>query len=103
MSRLVSAALVVSGQGRAPIGRQREGFQRDRDKGDDDQKPRLVAHDYDIRPPLKRRGSTSLHTAWNARLDSDLYYQRNMNGSANAATNRRFGAVVRSRRWEAVP
>ncbi|MFB1064830.1 IS5 family transposase [Natrinema sp. H-ect4] len=69
------------------------------DKGYDDQKLRQVAHDHDIRPLIKHREFTSLHKAWNARLDSDLYHQRNMNESVNAAIKQKFGAFVRSRRW----
>lgn len=33
------------------------------------------------------------HKARNARLDSDLYHQRNMNESVNAAIKQKFGAL----------
>jgi IS5 family transposase len=69
------------------------------DKGYDDQKLRRLAHDHDIRPLIKHREFTSLHKAWNARLDSDLYHRRNMNETVNAALKQKFGAFVRSRRW----
>lgn len=40
-----------------------------------------------------------LHKAWNARLDSDLYHQRNINETVNAAIKQKYGAFVRSRVW----
>ncbi len=40
------------------------------DKGYDDQKLRWHARDHNIRPLSKYREFTSLHKAWNARLDS---------------------------------
>ena len=54
------------------------------DKGYDDQKLRRLARDHDIRPLIKHREFTSLHKAWNARLDRDLYHRRNMNETVNA-------------------
>jgi IS5 family transposase len=69
------------------------------DKGYDDQKLRQLARDHGIRPLIKHREFTSLHKAWNARLDGDLYHQRNVNETVNAAIKQKFGAVVRSRRW----
>ncbi|SEL78565.1 hypothetical protein SAMN04488691_10828 [Haloferax larsenii] len=69
------------------------------DKGYDDQKLRLLARDHDIRPLIKHREFISLHKAWNARLDSNLYHRRNMNETVNAAIKQKFGAFVRSRRW----
>lgn len=35
--------------------------------------------------------------AWNARLDAELYNQRNANETVNAATKQKFGAFVCSR------
>ncbi len=69
------------------------------DKGYDDQKLRRLARDHDIRPLIRHREFTPLHKAWNARLDSGLYYQRNMNKTVNAAIKQKFGAFVRSRLW----
>ena len=69
------------------------------DKGYDDQKLRRLARDCDIRPLIKHREFSSLHKAWNARLDTDLYHQRNMNETVNAAIKQKFGAFVRSRVW----
>jgi IS5 family transposase len=69
------------------------------DEGYDDQNLRRLARDHDIRPLIKQREFTSLHKAWNARLDSDLYYRRNMNETVNAAIKQKFGAFVRSRAW----
>ncbi len=69
------------------------------DKGCDDQKLRRLARDCGIRPLIKHREFTSLHKAWNARLDSDLYHRRNMNEAVKAAIKQKFGAFVRSRRW----
>jgi len=66
------------------------------DKGYDDQKLRRLARDHDIWPLIKHREITPLHKAWNARLDSNLYHQRNMNETVNAAIKQRFGAFVRS-------
>ncbi|WP_226043163.1 IS5 family transposase [Natrinema sp. DC36] len=71
------------------------------DKGYDDQKLRRLARDHDIRPLIKHREFTSLHKAWNARLNSDLYHRRNMNETVNATIKQKFGAFVRSRlRWK---
>ena len=69
------------------------------DKGYDDQYLRQVARDRDIRPLIKHREFISLHKAWNARLESDLYHRRNMNETVNAAIKQKFGAFVRSRVW----
>jgi IS5 family transposase len=69
------------------------------DKGYDDQKLRRLARDHDVRPLIKHREFSSLHKAWNARLDTDLYDQRNMNETVNAAIKQKFGAFVRSRVW----
>ena len=67
------------------------------DKGYDDQKLRRLACDHDVRPLIKHREFSSLHKAWNTRLDTDLYHQRNMNETVNAAIKQKFGAFVRSR------
>jgi IS5 family transposase len=69
------------------------------DKGYDDQNLRRLARDHDIRPLIRHREFTPLHKAWNVRLDSGLYYQRNMNETVNAAIKQKFGAFVRSRLW----
>jgi Transposase and inactivated derivatives, IS5 family len=69
------------------------------DKGYDDQKLRRLARNHNIRPLIKHREFTSLHKAWNARLDGDLYHRRNMNETVNAAIKQKFGAFVRSRLW----
>lgn len=55
------------------------------DKGYDNQNLRQLAHEHDVRPLIKHREFTSLHKAWNTRLDSELYYRRNMNETVNAA------------------
>ena len=67
------------------------------DKGYDDQKFRRLARDHDVRPLIKHREFSSLHKAWNARLDTDLYHQRTINETVNAAIKQKFGAFVRSR------
>ena len=69
------------------------------DKGYDDQTLRRLARNHDIRPLIKHREFTSLHKAWNARLDSDLYHRRNMNETVTAAINQKVGVFMRSRRW----
>ena len=69
------------------------------DKGYDDQKFRRLARDHDVRPLIKHREFSSLHKAWNARLDTDLYHQRSINETVNAAIKQKFGAFVRSRVW----
>ena len=69
------------------------------DKGYDDQNLRRLACDFGVRPLIKHREFTPLHEAWNARLDADLYHQRNMNETVNAAIKRKVGAFVRSRVW----
>jgi IS5 family transposase len=69
------------------------------DTGCDDQKPRQLARNHDIRPLVKHREFTQLHKAWNARFDSDLYHRWKMNETVNAAIKQKFGAFVRSRLW----
>jgi IS5 family transposase len=69
------------------------------DKGYDDQKVRALAHEEDVRPVIKHREFSSLHKAWNARLDADLYGQRSQNETVNSRLKRKYGAFVRSRHW----
>jgi IS5 family transposase len=69
------------------------------DKGYDDQKLRRIAHEHDVQPLIKHREFTPFHKAWNVRLDTDLYHQRNMNEAVNAVIKQRFGAFVRSPIW----
>ena len=69
------------------------------DKGYDDQKIRTLARKEGIRPLIKHREFSSLHKAWNARLDADLYGQRSQNETVNSRLKRKYGAFVRSRYW----
>jgi IS5 family transposase len=69
------------------------------DNGYDDQKVRAVAPDAGVRPLIKHREFSSLHKAWNARLDADLYGQRSQNETVNSSLERTYGAFVRSRHW----
>ena len=54
------------------------------DKGYDDQKIRRLARQHGVRPLTKHREFTSLHKAWNARLDTDLYGQRSQSETLNS-------------------
>ena len=49
------------------------------DKGYNDQKVRALAHEENLRPLIKHREFSSLHKAWNARLNANLYGQRSQN------------------------
>jgi IS5 family transposase len=69
------------------------------DKGYDDQKIRSLAHEEGIRPVIKHREFSSLHKAWNSRLDADLYGQRSQSETVNSRIKRKYGAFVRSRHW----
>ena len=69
------------------------------DKGYDDQTLRQLAREHGVRPLIKHREFSSLHKAWNARLDTDLYHQRNMNETVNVAIKQKYAAFVRSRVW----
>lgn len=69
------------------------------DKGYDDQKIRRLARHHEVRPLIKHREFTSLHKAWNARLDGALYGQRSQSETVNSTLKRKYGAFVRSRRW----
>ncbi|EFW91129.1 transposase IS4 family protein [Haladaptatus paucihalophilus DX253] len=69
------------------------------DKGYDDRKIRLLAREDGVRPLIKYREFLSLHKAWNARLDTDLYGQRSQNETVNSRLKRKYGAFVRSRHW----
>ena len=71
------------------------------DKGYDDQNLRRLSRDIGVRPLIKHREFSPLHKAWNVRLDAELYNQRNINETVNAAIKQKFGAFVRSRvRWK---
>ena len=69
------------------------------DKGYDDQKIRQLARQHRVRTLIKYREFTSLHKAWNARLDADLYRQRSQSETLNSTLKREYGAFVRSRLW----
>ena len=69
------------------------------DKGYDDQKIRSLTRKEGGRPLIKHREFSSLHKAWNARLDTDLYGQRSQNETVNSRLKRKYGAFVRSRHW----
>jgi len=69
------------------------------DKEYDDQKIRRLARHYEVRSLIKHREFTSLHRAWNARLDTDLCGQRSQPETVNSTLKRKYGAFVRSRRW----
>lgn len=69
------------------------------DKGYDDQKVRALARDKKIRPLIKHREFSSIHKAWNARLDADLYGQRSQNETVNSRLKRKYGTFIRSRHW----
>ncbi|WP_323174084.1 IS5 family transposase [Natrialba sp. PRR66] len=69
------------------------------DKGYDDQKIRALAHEENLRPLIKHREFSSLHKAWNARLDADLYGQRSQNETVNSRLKRKYGVFIRSRHW----
>ena len=69
------------------------------DKGYDDQEIRTLARETGVRPLIKHREFSSLHKAWNARLDTDLYGQRSQNETVNSRIKRKYGAFARSRHW----
>ncbi len=69
------------------------------DKGYDDREIRTLAREKEVRPLIKHREFSSLHKAWNARLDADLYGQRSQNETVNSRLKRKYGAFVRSRHW----
>ncbi|GGN21234.1 IS5/IS1182 family transposase [Halarchaeum nitratireducens] len=56
-------------------------------------------HVTTTRPLIKHREFSSLHEAWNARLDADLYGQRSQNETVNSRLKRKYGAFVHSRHW----
>ncbi|KXA91366.1 transposase, partial [candidate division MSBL1 archaeon SCGC-AAA259E17] len=69
------------------------------DKGYDDQELRKLCHELNVRPMIKHREFTPLHRAWNARLDEDLYGQRNQNETVNSTIGRKYDSSVFSRKW----
>jgi IS5 family transposase len=69
------------------------------DKGYDDQKIRALAREENLRPLIKHREFSSLHKAWNARMDADLYGQRSQNETVNSQLKRKYDTFVRSRHW----
>ena len=58
-----------------------------------------LAREIGVRQLMKHREFSSLHKAWNARLDADLYGQRSQNETVNSRLKRKYGAFIRSRRW----
>ena len=69
------------------------------DKGYDDRKICALASEEGVRRLIKHREFSSLHKAWNARLDANLYGQRSQNETVNSHLKRKCGAFVRSRHW----
>ena len=69
------------------------------DKGYDDQKIRTLGRGASVRPVIKHREFSSLHKAWNARLDADLYGQRSQDETVNSRLKRKYSAFARSRHW----
>jgi IS5 family transposase len=61
------------------------------DRGYDDHGLRSLARDNGVRPLITHREFSPLHEAWNARLDADLYNQRDVNETVNAAIEQKFG------------
>lgn len=68
------------------------------DKGYDDQDLRRLIRDRGIRPLINHREFSSLHKAWNTRLDSDLNHRRKMNETVDATIEQKYGAFMWSRR-----
>ena len=50
-------------------------------------------------PLIKHREFSSLHEAWNARSDANLYGQRSQNEAVNSRLKQKYGAFVRLRHW----
>ena len=69
------------------------------DEGYDDQKIRALSHEKGVRPLIKHHEFSSLHKAWNTRLNADLYGQRSQNETVNSRLKRKYGAFIRSRLW----
>jgi IS5 family transposase len=69
------------------------------DKGYDDKKIRALARETEVRSLIKHCEFSSLHKAWNAQLDADIYGQRSQNETVNSRLKRKYGAFVRSRYW----
>jgi len=69
-----------------------------RNKEYDDQKVRTLAREEGS-PFIKHREFSSLHKAWNARRDADLYGQRSQNETATSRLKRKYGAFICSRKW----
>lgn len=69
------------------------------DKGYDDQTLRALVREKEARPLIKHREFSSLHKAWNARLDTELYGQRSQNETVISRLKRKYGSFVRSRHW----
>ena len=59
----------------------------------------MLARETGVRPLIKHREFSSLHKAWNARLDVNLYGQQSQNETVNSRLKRKYGAFVRSRHW----
>jgi len=69
------------------------------DKGYDDQKIRRLARHHEVRPLIKHREFTSLHKAWNARLEL-ISTDREVNQRRSTQrSNESTVPSVRSRQW----
>jgi hypothetical protein len=60
---------------------------------------RVYQHKEGVRPVIKHREFSSLHKAWNARLDANLYGQLSQNETVNSHLKRKYGSFVHSRHW----
>ena len=69
------------------------------DKRYDDLKIRALARETGVRPLIKHCEFSSLHKAWNARLDANRYGQRSQNETVNSRLKHKYGTFVRSRYW----
>jgi len=58
-----------------------------------------MARESDIRPFINHREFSSLQKAWNARLNANLYAQRNQSETVNSRLKQKYGVFIRSRRW----
>ncbi|MBT9151662.1 MAG: hypothetical protein DDT40_01858 [candidate division WS2 bacterium] len=67
-------------------------------RGYDDQKLRDMLRGRGVRPLIKHREFKPYDRAANARMDKELYGQRNMAETANSVIKRRYGDHVRSRK-----
>jgi len=69
------------------------------DKGYDNHSIRNMLRENDVRSLIRHREFGSLHRAWNARMDDDVYHRRQISEAVFRVLNQRYGSSISARIW----